>query len=138
MFRSGISSVHNKVDGVDVGKHSTVTCLLKDVFHERPPLPTYTSTWDVNAVLQYSKSLGTTSGLTLKQLTYKLVMQLALTRASCLADHSFLSLMRRRFRPEGVIFLPATLAKQSRQGKVLLEYFFPCFLHDENLCQCIY
>ena len=53
VFRLAISSVHDKVDGVDVGKHPTVTRLLKGAFHERPPLPRYTSTWDVNAVLLY-------------------------------------------------------------------------------------
>ena len=134
VFRSAISSVHDKVDGVDVGKHPTVTRLLKGAFHERPPLPWHTSTWDVNAVLQYLKSLGPTSDLTLKQLTYKLVMLLALTRPSRSADLSSLSLARRRFCPEGVTFLPATLAKQSRQRKPLVEFFFPCFPHDENLC----
>ena len=51
VFRSAISSVHDKVDGVEVGKHPTITCLLKGAFHERPPLPRYTSTWDVNRVL---------------------------------------------------------------------------------------
>ena len=134
VFRSAFSSVHDKVDGVDVGKHPTVTRLLKGAFYERPPLPRYTSTWDVNAVLLYLKSLGPTSDLTLKQLTYKLVMLLALTRPSRSADLSSLSLARRRFCPEGVTFLPATLAKQSRQGKPLVEFFFPCFPHDENFC----
>ena len=134
VFRSAISSVHDEVDGVEVGKHPTFTRLLKGPFHERPPLPWYSSTWYVNAVLQYLKNLGPKSGLTLKQLTYKLVMLLALTRPSCSADLSSLSLARRRFCLEGVTFLPATLAKQSRQGKPLVEFFFPCFPHDENLC----
>ena len=70
VFRSAISSVHDKVDGVEVGKHPTITRLLKGAFHERPPLPRYTSTWDVNKVLQYLKNLGPSNGLTLKQLTH--------------------------------------------------------------------
>ena len=117
VFRSAISSVHDKVDGAEVGKHPTITRLLKGAFHERPPLPRYTSTWDVNRVLQYLKSLGPSSDLTLKKLTHKLVMLLALTRPSRSADLSSLSLARRRYSPEGVTFLPAALAKQSRQGK---------------------
>ena len=134
VFRSAISSVHDKVDGVEVGKHPTITRLLKGAFHERPPLPRYTSTWDVNRVLQYLKSLGPSSDLTLKKLTHKLVMLLALTRPSRSADLSSLSLARRRYSPEGVTFLPAALAKQSRQGKPLVEFFFPSFSHDESLC----
>ena len=30
--------------------------------------------------------------------------------------------------------MPATLAKQSRQGRLLMEFFFPSFSHDESLC----
>ena len=42
VFRSAILSVHDKVDGVEIGKHPTVTHLLKGAFCERPPLPWYT------------------------------------------------------------------------------------------------
>ena len=90
VFRSAISSVHDKVDGMEVGKHPTIARLLKGAFHERPPLPRYTSTWDVNTVLQYLRTLGPTAGLTLKQLTYKLAMLLALTRPSRSADLALL------------------------------------------------
>ena len=31
--------------------------LLKGAFHGRPPLPRYTSTWDVNKVLQFAHAL---------------------------------------------------------------------------------
>ena len=36
-YRSAISSVHDKVDGVDVGQHPIVTRLLKGVYNVRPP-----------------------------------------------------------------------------------------------------
>ena len=72
VFRYAISSVHDKVDGVEVGKHPTISHLLKDTFHERPPLPCYASTWDVNVLLQYLKGLDPSTDLLLKQLTYKL------------------------------------------------------------------
>ena len=57
-YRSAISSVHEKVDGVDVGQHPTITRLLKGVFNDRPPLPRYSSTWNVQTVLDYIKSLN--------------------------------------------------------------------------------
>ena len=117
-----------------MGKHPTITRLLKGAFHERPPLPRYTSTWDVNRILQYLKGLGPSNGLTLKQLIHKLVILLALTRPSRSADLSSLSLARRQYSSEGVKFLLAALAKQSRQGKPLMEFFFRSFSHDESLC----
>ena len=134
VFRSAISSIHDKVDGVEVGKHPIISRLLKGAFHLRPPLPRYSSTWSVDVVLQYLKGLGPTATLSLKSLTHKLVMLLALTRPSRSADLASLNLDRRRFSPEGVAFLPSRLAKQSRQGRPLVEYFFPSFPHDPDLC----
>ena len=133
-FRSAISSVHDRVDGVEVGKHPMVTRLLKGAFHDRPPLPRYIATWNVQSVLDYLEGLGTNTSLSLKQLSHKLCMLLALTRPSRSADLAALQIDRCRFNPEGVTFLPATLAKQSRQGKTLTEYFFPSFSHNRELC----
>ena len=80
VFCSAISSVHDKVDGVEIGKHPIISCLLKGAFHLRPPLSRYSSTWDVDVVLRYLKDLGPTITLSLRSLTHKLVMLLALTR----------------------------------------------------------
>ena len=57
-YRSAISSVHERVEGYNVGQHPLVTRLLKGIFNERPPLPKYSSTWDVQVVLNYLKALG--------------------------------------------------------------------------------
>ena len=133
-FRSAISSVHDPVDGIEVGKHPTISRLLKGAYHSRPPLPRYTSTWNVQVVVQYLDGLGPSDFLSLKQLTFKLVMLLALTRPSRSADLASLQIDRRRYKPEGVEFLPSTLAKQSSQGRTLRQFFFPSFPHNKNLC----
>ena len=57
-FRSAISSIHDPVDGVEVSKHPTFSRLLKGAYHSRPPLRRYTTTWNVQVVLQYLDSLG--------------------------------------------------------------------------------
>ena len=129
-----ISLVHDAVDGVEAGKHPMVSRLLKGAYHVRPPLPRYTSTWDVEVVLHYFEGLGPSSSLSLKLLTFKLVMLMVLTRPSRSADLASLQLDRRRFKPEGVVFLPATLTKQSLQRRVLREFFFPSFPHNIGLC----
>jgi len=67
-------------------------------------------------------------------LTFKLVMLFSLTRPSCSADLAALQLVRCRYKPEGVVFLPAALAKQSSQGSTLREFFFPSFPSNTNLC----
>ena len=117
-----------------MGQHPLVTRLLKGVYHDRPPLPRYTSTWNVEVVLSYLKALGHNSSVSLKHLTWKTTMLLALTRPSRAADLSNLDIKGRQYRPEGVAFLPHTLAKQSRQGKPIKEFFFPSFPDDPDLC----
>ena len=133
-FRSAISSVHDKVDGCDVGQHPLVNRLLKGVFHQRPPQPRYTQTWDVGLVTNYFKSKGENKSLLLPDLTHKLAMLMALTRPSRSADLANLNLNRRSYSQEGVTFLPTELAKQSRQQKHGTEFFFPCYPHDDRLC----
>ena len=64
-YRSAISSAHDQVEGYSVGQHPLVTRLLKGAFNDRPPLPKYTSTWDVQVVLDYLHSLGENESLSL-------------------------------------------------------------------------
>ena len=68
-YRSAISSVHEKVDGVPIGQHPLVTRLIKGIFNVRPPMPRYSSTWDVQVILDYLESCGQSENLTLKLLT---------------------------------------------------------------------
>ena len=133
-FRSAISSVHDKVDGCDVGQHPLVNRLLKGVFHQRPPQPRYTRTWDVGLVTNYFKSKGENKSLLLPDVAHKLAMLMALTRPSRSADLANLNLNRRSYSQEGVTFLPTKLAKQSRQQKHGTEFFFPCYPHNDRLC----
>ena len=116
-YRSAISSVHEKVDSYEVGQHPLVARLVKGAFHERPPQPRYTETWDVSKVTTYLESLGDNDTLQINDLTMKTVMLMALTRHARSADLEGLNLDQRRYSPEGVTFVPTKLAKQSRQGK---------------------
>ena len=122
LYRSAISTVHDRVDDVDVGKHPLVARVLKGAYHARPSLPRYTTTWDVQVVVDGISKWGDTTSMSLKLLTYKLVMLMALTRPSRSADLTALSVSKCQFKPEGVSFLPSGLAKQSRQGKPLAGF----------------
>ena len=133
-YRSAISSVHDKVDDVEVGKHPLVARLLKGAFHARPPLPKYTGTWNVQVVLNQMLQSGDTATLSLKLLTDKLVMLMSLARPSRSADLASLHLSNCQFKLEGVVFLLSTQAKQSRQGKALTDYYFASFPHYKQLC----
>ena len=133
-YRSAISSVHDKVDGYDVGQHPLVSRLLKGAFHQRPPKPRYTQTWDVSMVTSYIRSMGANNRLSLQNLSHKLSMLMALTRPSRSADLANLDLNHRTYSSEGVTFLPTALSKQSRQKKHGTEFFFPGYTLDDLLC----
>ena len=113
--------------------------LLRGVFNLRPPEPKYTETWEVSKVTGFIKSWG--RSLTLKNLTRKLAMLLALVLAGRSSDLVRLTPLGMRFVPEGVELKPRGLAKQTRPGKevglqpVVVSIFGP----DLDLCpvQCL-
>ena len=129
-YRSAISSVHDRIDGATVGQHPLITRLIKGVFHSRPPLPRYTHTWDVQTVLDFLRSLGDNKELSLKHLSWKVTMLLALSHPSRSADLASLDLSRRVYKPDGVCFYPSALSKQSRQGSQIVHFFFPSLADD--------
>lgn len=75
--RSALSSILPLIDGIPFGKHPLVIRFLKGVFESRPAMPRYTAVWDVNQVLDYLKTLSPVNEISLKSLTLKLTMLLA-------------------------------------------------------------
>ena len=81
-YRSAISGTHLPIEGYQVGKHPLIARLFKGIFHLRPSQPRYTGRWKVETVLNYITSLGLTSTLSLRCLTHKLAMLMALANAN--------------------------------------------------------
>ena len=50
VYRSSISTTHERMEGYPVCKHPTVVRLMKGVFKKRPPQPKYTHTWTDHSV----------------------------------------------------------------------------------------
>ncbi|CAN7982324.1 unnamed protein product, partial [Ixodes hexagonus] len=84
-----------------LGQHPAVSRLLKGIFNTNPPQPRYSVTWRVDTVTTFLSSLGPNDDLSLRQLTYKLVMLLALTSAGRAADLCMLSTSSIRKLPSG-------------------------------------
>ena len=97
-------------------------------------MPSYTNTWNVQQVLDYIEMLGDSSSLPLKLLSWKTPFLLALTQPSRSADLSKLDRTRKQYRQDGLAFIPRDLAKQSRQGRPIVEFFFPSFPEIPKLC----
>jgi hypothetical protein len=132
VLRSAISSAHCNIDNKPVGQHPLVVRLMKGVSISRPPQPRYQHTWDVSVVTTYLTTIGDNSAITLKQLSQKLCMLMALTcpeRSSVMAS---LDITYMRFYPEGVKFSHTIFRKRSHSGN-LGESVYPKFT-KESLC----
>ena len=61
-------------------------------------------------------------------------MLMSLARPSRSADLVSFFIDNCHYKPEGVVFVPLVLAKQSRQGKPMTEYFCASFADNKEFC----
>ena len=88
----------------------------------------------MSKVTSYIVVSGDNKSLSLKMLSHKLVVLLALTRLSRSNDLSNLSLKAMRMLPDGEQFNLVCLSKQSRPSRPLKPFTFPSFSSDKRLC----
>ena len=134
VYRSAISSTHAHIDFVRVGEHPLVIQLLKGAYNMRPPLPRYSSMWDVGVVLSFLESLGVNDHLTLKDLSQKLGLLLALTAMERVSEVIAHDLRYRRYSRDGVTFHLPELTKKSKVGSTLKSSFHASFPSNPKLC----
>jgi integrase len=130
-YRSAISAYHPEIDGVKVGKHPMISQLLRGVFNRKPPKPRYLETWDVNIVLEYIKTMGI--DLSLKDLTLKLAMLLALTTVARTSELHKLDPSWISDNGDRVIFHIIELTKTKRPSKPQLTITVHTYPHDKLL-----
>lgn len=131
--RSALSLILKSQDGITFGENRLVCRFLKGVFEIKPTIPKYSKIWDVGQVLTYLQSLNLNAEMSLKQLTHKLVMILALlTGQRCQTIHKLnIELMQKL--PNKYVFTIGEKLKHTRPGThqkpiELLGYT------DRNLC----
>ena len=117
-----------------VEQHPLFSRMLKGVFNERPLLSRYYTFWDIGMVLRYLKQLGNNNSLSLLLLTIKSVTILALARRSRSMDLSTLDIRYRTYTPGDLTFKVQHLSKQSRPSKSLIDFFYPRFPDDTDVC----
>ena len=110
-----------------MGQHPLVSRLLRGAFNERPPLPRYSSFWNVDIVLAHLRGLGGNGSLSLKDLTLKTVMLMALARPARSGDLANLDIRHQSITDAGIVFQPRHLSKQSRSSKPFQYFFYPRF-----------
>lgn len=110
-----------------------ITRIMKGLYNVNPPKPKYRVTWDVSVVLAYIRTLYPLEALSLKDLTFRLVMLLALTTAQRAQTLVSLSLDHMQDITVGCIFHIVTLLKTSGPGRTQPSVCVKKFV-DAELC----
>lgn len=132
--RSALSAIGIVKDGFSIGSHPIVIRYMKGIFNLRPSVPKYCETWDVSAVLTYLRKLSPVSKLSLKLLTLKLCMLIALTLASRVQSIYLLDIKDMRKCSSSYILHYSGLLKQCRAGLSNPVAELKSYPPDRRLC----
>ena len=119
-YRSALSGVLPPIDGFPA-QHPLVVRLLKGVPNLRPAMPRYQQSWNVNTVLTYLQTLPNNEDLSLRFLTQKLAILLAITAPKRSSELKLLDLRFMRILPEGAELQLPGLTKTSSE---VISVFF--------------
>ena len=133
VYRSAISRYHDPVGGIPVGRCEAVVQLMKGFFNRNPPKPKYMVTWDVESVLVLLSQLGSWSSLSVRMLTLKMVLLLALVTAGRVSSLVHLNINHLVVTPHSLKFVPCQLLKQSRLGHTMRVVEIKAF-EDKSIC----
>ena len=107
---------------------------LKGCFRRRPTKSKYSFTWDVDTVFNYIDKLGPTSTLSIKNLTFKTLILLALSTAQRMQTLSKININNISFNDHKLEIRITDLIKNSRPGVAQPVLVIPRFAEKPNLC----
>lgn len=110
---------------------------MKGVYNLKPTVPKYSCVWDVSVVLKFLNSLPCNDNLSLKDLTYKLAILIALVSADRGQSIAFLDLKFLKILPSKAVFVIKKLTKTSRPGKPAKRVVLPTYTKCKKLCVTI-
>lgn len=132
--RSALSAVGLVRDGFAIGAHPLVVRFMKGVYNLNPPQARYSETWDVSVVLRYLRDLPLTDELSLKNLTFKLVMLIALILASRCHSLQLLTIDNMRKESSKFVLRYSGPLKQSRPGHNIPCAVLEKYTLDRRIC----
>ncbi len=119
-------------DKTTFGAHPLVCRFLRGVFVEQPSLPRYKTIWDVNIVLKYLKQLHIDIDLTLRDLTLKLTMLLALLSGQRCQTLHLLNLEGMNLTAQQGTFRISEPIKTTKPGSEALQLKFIAYQADKQ------
>lgn len=132
--RCSLSAVIHKGDYNTVGSNRYVGMVVAATGNYNPPQPKYSSTWNVKDVFKVFKSWGRNTSLSLKYLSWKLVLLLLLCTAQRGQTIWLLKLSGMSETEDGVVFRMSDLLKHNRPGEPLSIIKIVKFKEDRRLC----
>lgn len=132
--RSAISSLGITFAGFSAGTHPMVIRFMKGVYNLRPPVSRYTHIWDVDKVLTYLRKLSPVKALTLKDLTLKLTILMALVNTARCQTLHLLTVNKLQKLPSEFVLQLDSLIKQSRPGVCSSIFHLKAYPPDRRLC----
>ena len=131
--RSAISNYAEPVDGFQLGSHPKITRFIKGIYNLKPPKPKYTHAWDVNTVLEKIRSWMPLKDISLKLLTFKTIMLLALSTAQRTQTLHSLNTEEMIWTQERVVLKINKLLKHNKEGQPLDEFEINKYKHP-SIC----
>ena len=133
-IRSAMSAVIEPVNGITFGRQPLIKRILRGVFKERPSLPKYVVTYDVDIVFRYILKQPPLSSTDLKSLSFRVSTLLCILsgqRSQTLGvlDKDYMHLV-----DDKCIFFIRTVLKQSRPGFHQEPLDFKIYPQNESLC----
>ena len=132
--RSAISSILLSTGAVSFGSHPLVVRFFRGVYNARPSLPRYTEIWDVRSVLDKLREMPPAYTLALKELTYKLVMLIALVSAQRGQTIHLLNIKNMTKTESSYSFTITELTKTKKPGHKADIITLMTFTPDIRLC----
>lgn len=120
--------------GNSVGSSPVVIRHLRGVFNLRPALPRTGVSWDVDPVLDFLKTLAPANSLSLKDLSQKLALLIALLAGQRGQSVHLMDIRNMTLTPNRLSIRFGDSLKQSRPGAHQEELHFKAYAPDRRLC----
>ena len=134
VYKACISQLHDPIEGRQVGKLPLVSRFMKGKFELRPPQPKLCSIWPLSKVLSHFAELEPLDSLSLKGLTLKLIILLALTSAARAHELAALNLASALIKPESYEFGVPIHVKNARPNHPPRKILFTKYNENSAIC----
>ena len=130
---SALSSIVTIKGYTKLSEHPFISRCLKCIYNRYPPLPKYTTIWDISLVLDYYNSIEKNDKLQFKDLVKKTVM-LFMILGACRKQALFTTVENIVTKENKIVLLPNKTLKHSNTHRPLEPLIYQGYPLNEQLC----